>query len=144
MIRRPPRSTLFPYTRSSDLRVSHAEDRLCLVAAEPGAVDLLLEHPWVGSGVILRRPVLREQGGGHHVHTGVGGLRRQNRGDQQLERIAVLERAYRVGICLLEARDDLLQPRAEPSRGFLAPLAQRSASGPRSGADSPLSHVAGT
>src|SRR5438105_7112609 len=30
MIRRPPRSTLFPYTRSSDLRVDAAAVALCL------------------------------------------------------------------------------------------------------------------
>src|SRR5690348_17988189 len=36
MIRRPPRSTLFPYTRSSDLEVQY--ERLRLRVARPGRV----------------------------------------------------------------------------------------------------------
>src|SRR5437588_2413123 len=43
MIRRPPRSTLFPYRRSSDLkqRVAVGEDALVNRQLEPGLVDAL-------------------------------------------------------------------------------------------------------
>src|SRR2546430_6681486 len=68
MIRRPPRSTLFPYT-----------------TLFRSAVNLLLQDVRVGAGIVLHRAILREQRRGDQVDPRVGGLRRQDGGDQQLE-----------------------------------------------------------
>src|SRR3989449_10811597 len=57
MIRRPPRSTLFPYTRSSDLRVSRAEDlRLSRTEGldplmERERLDALVFPGWTGAAI---------------------------------------------------------------------------------------------
>jgi len=40
----------------------------------------------------------------------------------------VVQRADGVGVGLLETRDDLVEPRAQPGRGFRASIAQRLAS----------------
>ena len=47
-----------------------------------------------------------EQRGRHHVHALVGALRRQDRRDEQLVRVRVVQRAVRVGIELREQLDD--------------------------------------
>ena len=49
----------------------------------------------VGGGQVLGRRVPGEQRRRHHVHPHVGGLGRQDRGRQQLERVAVVELADR-------------------------------------------------
>src|SRR3712207_7440413 len=59
MIRRPPRSTLFPYTT------------LFRSPEEPGAVDLDLELGGVGGGQRRRRRVVGEQRRRHQVDVGV-------------------------------------------------------------------------
>ena len=51
----------------------------------------------VGGGQRRRRRVAGEEGGRHHVHPLVGALGRQDGGDQQLERVAVVELAAGLG-----------------------------------------------
>src|SRR5947208_1733583 len=94
-----------------DQRLRHPDDGFGLVAEEPRAVDLLLQDLRVGAGVVLRRAILREQRRGDQVDPRVGGLRRQDGGDQQLERALVVQRAGGVGIGLLETGDDLADAR---------------------------------
>ena len=59
---------------------------------------------------------LREQRGRHHVHPLVGALRRQDRRDEQLVRVRVIERAVRVGIQLAQ-RSRRPPPRAPSHLG---------------------------
>src|SRR5205807_7407178 len=54
---------------------------------------------------------LREQGGCDHVDPCIGRLSGQDRGDEQLERALVMQRAGRFGIGLLETGDDLADAR---------------------------------
>src|SRR5947209_9026331 len=90
-----------------DQRLRHPDDGFGLVAEEPRAVDLLLEDPRVGAREVLCRLVLREQGGCDHVDPCIGRLSGEDRGDEQLERALVRQRAGRLGIGLLETGDDL-------------------------------------
>src|SRR2546425_12031511 len=85
----------------------HPDDRSGLAAEESRTVDLLLEDLWIGVCEVLCRLVFREQRGGDHVDACIGRLGGENRGDEQLECAGVVQRAGRVGIGLLEARDDL-------------------------------------
>src|SRR2546422_4511148 len=78
MIRRPPRSTLFPYT------------------------TLFRSPRPLGRGAVLL-----EQRGSHLVHPLIGALRGKNRRDQQLERVAEGQRDPRVGVGPFEESDDL-------------------------------------
>src|SRR3989475_10827273 len=50
-----------------DQRLRHPDDGFGLVAEEPRAVDLLLQDPWVGAGIVLRGAILREQRSGDQV-----------------------------------------------------------------------------
>jgi hypothetical protein len=88
----------------------HADERLGFLAEEAGRDDLFLEHRRLGPRQRVRPRVAREQGRGDHVHPRVGGLRRQDRGDQQLEWIAVVQ--FRVGVRVL-----LGEPLDDPARG---------------------------
>src|SRR5690348_11769932 len=90
-----------------DERLGHAEQRAGLGAEEARRADLALE---------LLRPGLRqrvgswirlEQTGRDHVDALVGALRRENGGDQQLERRVEVERDLGVGISALEGVEDL-------------------------------------
>ena len=108
-----------------DQRLGHPDDRLGLVPEESGAVDLLLENLRVGAGVVPRGTILREQGGGDDVDPCIGRLGGENRGDEQLECAGVVQRAGRVGIGLLEARDDLADPRPPLGLAFAARASSR-------------------
>ena len=61
---------------------------LALSGEEAGRPDDLLELLGVGAGQVLGRRVAGEERGRHHVHPDVGGLRREDRGRQELERVA--------------------------------------------------------
>src|SRR6266571_3580655 len=100
-------------------RLRHPDDRFRLVAEEPGAVNILLEDLGIRRGVVLRRLVLREQRRGDDVDPSVRGLSREDRRDEQLERVRVVERAHGVGVGPLEAGDDL----ADARPGFCGRLA---------------------
>ncbi len=93
-------------------------------------VEWMSASTLVGIGVreIGRRRIPREQRGRHHVDALVGGLRRQDRRDEQLVRIAVVERALRVGIHLRSRSHDVVGARFRTSgtghggHGTLAPV----------------------
>src|SRR5688572_12321630 len=101
-----------------DHRAGHAEQALRLVSEETCALDAILQI--LGLGVREGRGVgkAREQVGRHHVDAYIGALRGQDRGDEKLVRIPVVERALRLRIRLLETTDvlecdippDLLRP----------------------------------
>ena len=57
-----------------------------LGVVEAGRLDDLLQLLAVGARVVRGRGVAREQRRGHHVDPLVGGLRGQDRRDEQLER----------------------------------------------------------
>lgn len=69
----------------------HALEALGLLTEEARGVDDLLEFGGVGLGEGDRIGPSPEDLGGGQVHPFVGALRRQDRGHQQLERIAVVE-----------------------------------------------------
>ncbi len=82
-----------------DQSIRHADEVLRLAAVETGRTNDAFQladiggrqRPWIG--------ITREQSGGHHVHAGVGALRRQDGGRQQLEGVAMIEFADHVGEC---------------------------------------------
>src|SRR6266699_1769945 len=102
-------------------RLRHPDDRFRLVAEEPGAVNILLEDLGIRRGVVLRRLVLCEQRRGDDVDPSVRGLSGEDRRDEQLERVRVVERAHGVGVGPLEAGDDLTAARPGFG-GRLAPI----------------------
>ena len=69
-----------------------------LVLVEAGGADQLLDLVGPGDGQVLGRRVPGEQRRGHHVHPGVGALRRQDGRGQQLVGVAVVELAAGVGV----------------------------------------------
>ena len=97
-------------------RLRHAEQAAGLGAEEAGGADELLDPRRVGAGEIGRRRILGEQRRGHHVHALVGRLRRENRRDEQLVRIRMIERAAHVGIELRQAFDHDRRPRLRTTR----------------------------
>ena len=84
----------------------------------------------VGDRQVGGRRVAGEQRRRHHVDAGVGGLGGQDRGRQQLERVAVVELADGVGVRLGEAAGDLAGPALRRAR---ADRAARGGSGTRIG-----------
>ena len=60
--------------------------------------------------------VAGEQRRRHDVDAGVGGLRRQDRRGEQLERVAVVELADRVGVLLRQPRGDRARPALRRAR----------------------------
>src|SRR2546430_7975162 len=56
MIRRPPRSTLFPYTRSSDLRTTQLSQELAGASRSPATILLIAPFD-----LILQRRILQLQ-----------------------------------------------------------------------------------
>ena len=71
---------------------------------------------WSASARSAGVGIPREQRGRHHVDALVGALRRQDRRDQQLVRVRVLQRAVRVGIELRERFHDGARARPRTSR----------------------------
>ena len=72
----------------------HADQAPRLVPEEPGRLDERLDLGGVGGGQVRGRRVAGEQRGRDHVHPLVGGLGRQDRRRQQLERVVVCCRAH--------------------------------------------------
>jgi hypothetical protein len=85
-----------PSNRSSS-RLRHRDQVARLALVEPGRPDDLLQLDRVRAGQGDRIGIPGEQRRGHHVDAGVGGLRRQHRGRQQLERVAVVQLAHASG-----------------------------------------------
>src|SRR5262245_38364682 len=91
-------------------RLRHRDERAGLRAIEPGRADFLFERGRLGPGVVACPGVLLEQSGRDHVHALVRALRREDRGDQELERGLEVERDLGVRIGLLQGPDDLPGP----------------------------------
>ena len=68
----------------------------------------LLDVGRIRVGEVGGRRVLREQRRRHHVDALVGGLRRQDRRDEQLERVAVVQCAAHIGIEVAQPAHDLV------------------------------------
>jgi len=75
-------------------------DVLRLVPIEADAADVGLELFEGRVGVVGGGPVLLEEVGGDHVDLPVGALRREDRGDEQFERIRVVQLAVGIGVGL--------------------------------------------
>ena len=90
---------------SLDERLGHADQRLRFLAEEAGGLDLLLELGRSRAPAPPRRDSA-EQRRRDHVDARVGGLRRQDRGDQQLERVPVVQLGVGVRVLLGERLDD--------------------------------------
>jgi hypothetical protein len=67
---------------------------------------------------LLGGAVFGKEGRRHQVDADVGALRRQDGGDQQLQRIFVLQGALSVGIELGQTRQDLLDASAQRGSRF--------------------------
>ncbi len=87
-----------------------AEQRFRLGPEETRGPDQLLQRLGVRRRHVLRRRVGGEEGGGGLVDPQVGGLSRENRGDQQLEAVLEVELGVGVGIDLGELAVDPARP----------------------------------
>ena len=67
-------------------RLAEPDQAVGLGPEEPGRLDDLLQLGPVGRGVVRSGPVAAEQHRRHLIHQLVGGLRGQDRGDQELKR----------------------------------------------------------
>jgi len=86
-------------------------DVLRLAAEKSGGLDELLQLRARRIREIRRRAVFFEQLRRDEVDALVRALGGKNDGDEQLERVCVIQFAMRVGISLLETGDDFFQPR---------------------------------
>lgn len=77
-----------------------ADDVARLHAEETRRFNQFLDVFLLRSGELLRRRIFFEKCGRHHVHPRVRGLRRENHRDEQLKRIFVIERRFRLRIRL--------------------------------------------
>jgi len=82
------------------------EDRPGLVAEEAGRLDASLEFLLAECEVILRRAARAEQLGCDHVDPNIGALGREHRGDVELQRVGVVERAPGIGVGVGEPTSD--------------------------------------
>lgn len=73
---------------------------------EAAGLDVPAHLVHIGGGEGLQRRVAGEQRRCYQIHPGVGTLGRQPHGKQQLVVFAVVQRAGRVGVQLLQRRDD--------------------------------------
>ena len=81
-------------------------DALSLVATQAYPLDVLLQFLQRHCGVVSGAAIFFEQDRSDDVDLLVGALRGENRRDQLLERIAVVEFAMRIGIRRTQAADD--------------------------------------
>jgi len=89
-----------------DERLGHTDQGFGLLSKEAGGLDLLFERRLARGGERRRVRILCEQRRRHHVHPRIGRLRRQDRRDEQLERVAVVELRVRIGMLLGQCFDD--------------------------------------
>ena len=116
-----------------DEGAAEALERLRLVAEEAGGLDERLELFASGICRVVRGGRAgREERRRHHVDAHVGALRREDRRDQELERVAVVEGAMAAGVGGLETREDLGGARrARGGRLTPAPASRRRPGGSR-------------
>src|SRR5690606_27579268 len=93
-----------------DQRVRHRDQVPRLAPEEAGRVDELFDLLLLRAGQVLWCRVPREEGGRDLVDPLVGALRREDRGDEELERVLVVERALGVRILRREAVQDPGRP----------------------------------
>ena len=89
-----------------DEGLRHADERAALLAEEAGSLDERLHLRRVGVGERTRRGEAGEERRCGLVHARVGGLRRQHRGNEQLERVVVHEFRVRVRMLPGQGLDD--------------------------------------
>lgn len=92
----------------------HPDDRPRLLPVEPGRTDVPLELARVGAGEVLGGTVPRKERGRHPVHLGVCALRREDGGDQELQRRPVTERQPGDRIAPAQRARDRQRPGARP------------------------------
>jgi hypothetical protein len=97
-----------------DEGAGHADDRPGLLPVEPRRADVSLELAQVGAGELLGGAVPREERGGHPVDLGVRALRREDGGDQQLQRCPVAQRQPGDRVALAQGARDLQRPGPRP------------------------------
>lgn len=100
-------------------RAGHAGQRLRLGSEEAGRLNLRLQLRGRGLRQRAGVRVSREEGRRDSIDALVRALRRENRGDEQLVRIAEVELGERAGMLALELFEDLADPpaRLHVSRG---------------------------
>jgi len=86
---------------------------LGLVAKETSGTNVLLQFLLRHSDKVLRRSILLEQGNGDDVHAFIRALRRQNGGDQQLERRGPVQADTGVRISFAKSINDRCRPPPE-------------------------------
>ena len=82
---------------------------LRLVAKESGGADILLQNFGLERREILRGRIFRKERGRDLVHSLVRALSRKNRGDKELERVAVVQRAFSPREELVQSGKDSVQ-----------------------------------
>src|SRR5438067_8923849 len=93
--------------------MSFVDDSTCalnrsgLVAVKTCRADVLLKLCLRDAGIIFCATIFPEEIGGDKVDALVCALRRENRCDQQLKRVCMVERATRVHVCALEQADEM-------------------------------------
>ncbi len=95
-----------------------ADNRLRFVIEESGAADVLRQHLGRYRREVLGRWIFREQAGSDFVDALVGALCGENRRDQQLPWVPMMQRAGRVGVHTVEAPQNLLNARFTLGGGF--------------------------
>ena len=89
-----------------DQLLAGALDGLGLVAEETGRADFGFEFARIGVGEIFRRLVFLKERASHFVDADIGALRGEDCRDQQLEGVAMIQRAGDAGIGLVQFRQD--------------------------------------
>src|SRR5439155_19756268 len=88
------------------------------VAKESQAADALLQFTRLRIGVISGGPIFFEQVSGDEVDLLVGALRRENGGDEQFERVGIIQLAMSIRISVLQAGNDFLRAGGSGGEGF--------------------------
>src|SRR6266705_3416957 len=91
--------------------LSRLGDAFGFVAVKSGRFDLLLKFSEPGVSETLRGAIFFEELRRHDVDALISALGRQDRGDQQFERVGMIQFAVSVRIGLLQASDDFRYPR---------------------------------
>ena len=77
-----------------------------LVAEETGATYQGFEFRWLRSGEVGNGAITFKKRGGDEVYAGVGALCAEDRGDEQLERVVVMQGATDSGVSNAQAAED--------------------------------------
>jgi len=93
-------------------------DVLRLVPKKTRRLDSLFQFGKRRIRIIRRRTVFFEQLSGDNIDAFVGALRGKNRGDEQFERVGVIQLAVRPGIGPVELGDDFFQARLSGFKRF--------------------------